>query len=427
MRHLIGFLLLTTFLPATARFQEKDAPPPRIALHAARVLDPESGELITDATVLIEGDSIVAVGRNLDLPEDADRIELGDRTLMPGWIDCHVHLGYEIDAQSFIREVRETAVDAAIRGTAHARRTLEAGFTTVRNVGSSGFADVALARAIEAGTVIGPRIIPAGHAIGITGGHADVTGFAPGILELDPEHGIADGVDQCIRATRYQIKHGAKVIKIVATAGVLSFEDSVGAQQMSDEEIAAVVEEAGRHGIKVCAHAHGKAGILAAVRGGVASIEHGSLLDEEVAREMIARGTYLVPTTGLVDLLDLSILPEHIANKAREVLPLAVRGVETAVRMGVPIAFGTDAAVIPHGINAKEFAALVARGMSPLDAIRTATVNAADLLGRPDLGNLRPGSRADLVAVEGNPLEDITATERVGFVMKGGKVAFRRP
>lgn len=422
MRKLLAASPLLALSSSLCFAQEEAAAPQPVALTAARVLNPATGEVLANATVLVEGDTITAVGVDVEVPAGVERIELGDSTLMPGWIDCHVHLGSELDAQSFIRTVRETPVDDAIRGVMHAKRTLEAGFTTVRSAGCSGFTDVALARAIDAGEIAGPRILPAGHALGITGGHGDVTGFAPGILELDPEHGVADGPDAFVRAARYQIKHGAKVIKIIATAGVLSFEASVGAQQMSEEEIRAVVEECHRHGVKVLAHAHGKEGILAAVRGGVDSIEHGSLLDEEVAQAMLEHGTFLVPTTGLVELIDISVLPPPIAAKAREVLPLAVHGVETAIRMGVPIALGTDAAVIPHGVNAVEFVALVKRGMSPLNALRTGTTNASKLLGRPDLGHLEPGSKADLVAVPGDPLEDITTTQHVSFVMKGGEV-----
>jgi imidazolonepropionase-like amidohydrolase len=391
-------------------------------IRAARVLEPVAGVVLENAAVLVRNDEIVSFGTGLSLPEGAQLIDLGDSTLMPGWIDCHVHLGYQIDADTFSRETRDTAVHDAIRATGHARTTLEAGFTTVRNVGSRGFVDVALARAIDRGKVIGPRVIPAGHALSITGGHGDVTGHAPGILEMSPEQGVADGADAFTRATRYQIKHGAEVIKIIATAGVLSFEKGVGAQQMSMDELQAVVQEAARHGVKVCAHAHGKAGIMAAVQAGVDSIEHGSLIDQKIAAEMIKRGTYLVPTTVIPDLLDLSVLPEHIANKARDVLPKAIEGVKTAIRMGVPIAFGTDAAVIPHGQNAKEFAALVKRGLSPMQALQSATLNAARLLGRDDLGRLAAGCKADLVAVPGNPLTDITRTESVNFVMKGGKI-----
>ena len=391
-------------------------------LQAARVFDPATGTLHHNAAVLVRGDSIVDFGTDLEVPAGAAVIDLGDSTLMPGWIDCHVHLGYELDANSFDRAVRETDLDAAIRATVHASKTLMAGFTTVRNAGSNGFLGVSLARAIDAGVIPGPRVIPAGHALSITGGHGDVTGFAPGILEAGPEQGVADGADAFTKAARYQIKHGAKVIKIMATAGVLSFEDSVGAQQMSAEEMTAVVEEAARHGIRVCAHAHGRDGILAAVRAGVASIEHGSMVDEVIAREMIRRGTWLVPTTALAEMIDTTILPPQLAAKAKAILPLAKDAVSLAISMGVPIAFGTDAAVIPHGQNAKEFAALVSRGMSPAAALQSATISAAQLLDRADLGRLSAGCKADLVAVPGNPLEDITATERPNFVMKGGQV-----
>jgi imidazolonepropionase-like amidohydrolase len=418
----VALSLLLTLPLCFAQAPEADS---TVFIRAARVLDPVAGVVLEDAAVLIHNDEIISFGTDLRIPEGAQLIDLGDSTLMPGWIDCHVHLGYQIDAETFGRETQDTAVHDAIRATGHAKITLEAGFTTVRNVGSRGFVDVALARAIDRGEVVGPRVIPAGYALSITGGHGDVTGHAPGILEMGPEQGVADGADAFTRATRYQIKHGAEVIKIIATAGVLSFEKGVGAQQMSRDELQAVVEEAARHGVKVCAHAHGKAGIMAAVKAGVDSIEHGSLIDEKIAAEMIKRGTYLVPTTVIPELLDLSVLPEHIANKARDVLPKAVEGVKTAIRVGVPIAFGTDAAVIPHGQNAKEFAALVKRGFTPMQALQSATINAAKLLGRDDLGRLTAGCQADLVGVPGNPLSDITRTESVNFVMKGGRV-FKR-
>jgi imidazolonepropionase-like amidohydrolase len=231
-----------------------------------------------------------------------------------------------------------------------------------------------------------------------------------------------DGPDQVTQAVRYQLKHGAKVIKICATAGVLSFEESVGAQQMSDEEMAAAVGEAKRHGVKVAAHAHGTAGIKAAIRAGVASIEHGSMLDDETFALMKQRGTYLVPTTYLADAIDLAVLPPVFRTKAENVLPLARASLTRAIRAGVKIAFGTDAAVIPHEHAVREFNSLVQRGMSPLEALRAGTVNAADLLGTPDRGRLAAGLLADIVAMPGNPLEDIRATERVTFVMKGGRV-----
>lgn len=397
----------------------------RVVVTADRMLDVESGRLVRPAVVVVEGSRIVAVNPP-QLPEGAKTIALGDVTLLPGLIDTHTHLTSDLEGDWVNRSVRSTAADAALRGARNARRTLMAGFTTVRDVGAGGFSDVALMRAIDARFVDGPRIIPAGHSISATGGHCDATGFAPGVAERGPEGGIADGADEVLRAIRYQAKHGAKVTKICATAGVLSFEATVGAQQMSDEEIRTAVEEAARHGMKVAAHAHGTEGILAAVRAGVASIEHGSLLSDEVIREMKARGTYLVPTTHLADAIDLAQLPPPIRAKAEWVLPRAKASVEKAIASGVRVAFGTDAGVFPHGENAKEFASLVARGMTPVEAVRSATMHAADLLGVDDRGVIAAGRLADLIAVRGNPLDDVTLLEDVVFVMKDGEV-FARP
>lgn len=393
-------------------------------VRAARMLDVVRGEMVTNPVVVIDGSRIVRVGGAV--PAGATVIDLGAVTLLPGFIDAHTHLSYDISGDWVNRPVRELAGEAALRGAHNASLTLRAGFTTVRDVGSGSFVDVALMRAIDQGLVEGPRIIPAGHSLGITGGHCDVTGYIPGVLELGPEEGVADGVDGVLRAVRYQIKHGAKVIKICATAGVLSFEGPVGAQQFSEEEMRAIVEEAARHGLKVAAHAHGAEGIKAAVRAGVASIEHGSLLDDEGIQLMKERGTYLVPTTHLADVIALDQLPPPIRAKAEYVLPLAKANLRKAIAAGVKIAFGTDAAVYPHGDNAKEFAALVDRGMTPLEALRAGTVRAADLLGTPDRGAIAPGMLADLVAVRGDPLADIRATEQIAFVMKGGAVVVRR-
>ncbi len=389
-------------------------------LHAARLLDVVRGQLVSPALVVVRDDRIERVGG--ETPAGARVVDLGDVTLLPGLIDAHVHLTGDLEGEWVTRPVRETAADEALRGARNARATLLAGFTTVRNVGAGGFADVALMRAIDAGLVDGPRIVPAGHAIGITGGHCDATGWAPGVLERGPESGIADGPDQVLRAVRYQIKHGARVIKVCATAGVLSFDATLGAQQLSEEELRAAVEEAARHGLKVAAHAHGTEGIKAAVRAGVASIEHGSLLDDEAIALMKRNGTYLVPTAHLLDVIPLDRLPPPLRAKAEQAIPLARASHRRAIQAGVKIAFGTDAAVYPHGDNAKEFAVYVGYGMRPLDAIRTATVNAADLLGVGDRGTIAPGKLADLVAAPGNPLQDVRALERVSFVMKGGKI-----
>lgn len=403
------------------------------AVRADRILDIETGELHEQAFVIVsEGriDTVLHTGIAdglFDGPVEISLdgmtvLDLGDVTLLPGLIDAHTHLTGDLEGDWVHRGITEGVADAALRGARNASLTLRAGFTTVRDVGSGGFADVSLMHAIERGFVEGPRIVPAGHSLGITGGHADVTGYKPGVEEKGPESGIADGVDEVVAAVRYQIKHGAKVIKTCATAGVLSFEGPVGAQQYSYEELKAMVDEAARHGLKVAAHAHGTEGILAAVKAGVASIEHGSILDDEAIRLMKERGTYLVPTTYLADAIDLEILPAPIRTKAEHVLPLAKQSVSNAIAAGVKIAFGTDAGVYPHGLNARELSSLVERGMTPLQALRSATIHAADLIGLDDRGRIAEGLLADLIAVPGNPLDDVSVTERVVFVMKGGEV-----
>ena len=390
-------------------------------VRAARMLDVVKGELVTPAVVVIERGRIRSVGPE-EVPAGARTVDLGEVTLLPGLIDTHTHLTIDIAGDWVTRSVRELPADAALRGARNARVTLLAGFTTVRDVGAAGFADVSLMKAVDAGLAAGPRILPSAHAIGITGGHCDDTGWAPGVNELGPKQGVADGPEEAVKAVRYQIKHGARVIKVCATAGVLSFDATLGAQQLSDAELQAIVQEAGRHGLKVAAHAHGREGIKAAVRAGVASIEHGSMIDDEAAALMKQRGTYLVPTAYLLGTFKFESLPPPIAAKARQVIPMAQESHRRAVRAGVKIAFGTDAAVSPHGDNAKEFAVYVGYGMRPLEAIRAATINAADLLGVTDRGTIAPGKLADLIAVRGNPLEDVRVLERVTWVMKGGQV-----
>ena len=393
--------------------------PQPIVVKAARMLDVSAGRIVPNASIVIQGDKIVTVNP-ATLPTGASVIDLGDVTLLPGFIDAHTHLSSEISATSFSEAVRLTESDFAFKAVANALKTVRAGFTTVRDFG--GDVTVALGKAVEAGLVVGPRVVPSRNPLGITGGHCDVTGYAPGVRELGPEDGVADGPWEVVQAVRYQIKHGAQVIKTCATAGVLSLEGPVGAQQYSYEELKAMVDEAARHGIRVAAHAHGTEGIKAAVRAGVASIEHGSMLDDEAIAMMKQNGTYLVPTSYLVDRINLAVLPPLVRRKAETVLPLARESLKKAIASGVKIAFGTDAAVYPHGENAKEFAVYVKLGMTTIDAIRSATLAAADLLGVKDRGAIEPGKLADLVAVPGNPLTDITATERVSWVMLGGKV-----
>nr|MBA3890173.1 amidohydrolase family protein [Gemmatimonadaceae bacterium] len=396
---------------ATAGSQERP-----VVVRAARMLDVAAGRIVPDAVVVVQGGRITAIGGAS--PAGAETIDLGDVTLMPGLIDMHTHLTIDIEGNWVLRAVQTTAADDALRGARNARRTLEAGFTTIREAGSSGFVDVALMRAIDAGMIPGPRIIPAGHSIGITGGHCDATGFAPGLLEGDWRSGVADGVDDVLRATRHQIKHGAKVIKLCATAGVLSFEESVGAQQMTEAEMHAAVEEAARHGMKVMAHAHGTEGIKAAIRAGVASIEHGSLLDDEAIEMFKARGVWLVPTEHLADAIALDALPAPIRAKAESVLPRMRASHRRAIAAGVKVALGSDAGVYPHGQNGQEVVVYTRLGMTPIEAIRAATTSAAELLGVEDRGTIAVGRLADLIAVPGNPLQDITAMGRVQFVMK---------
>ena len=402
-------------------------------LVARAYVDVQAAELVSPARILV----VDGVIRALDAkrpPEGAKVVELGDRVLLPGLMDMHTHLDLDFETGSFDVVVKESGSEGALRGAKNARETLLAGFTTVRNVGqvhpTLDLVDVALARATAQGWIPGPRIVPAGHMISILGGHGDLAmaeGLAEGILELSPAHGVVAGADDARRAARFQIKHGAKVLKIHATAGVLSLEDAVGAQQLTAVEMRAVVEEANLHGIPVAAHAHGVEGIKAAIRAGVSSIEHGSILDEEAIRMMIERDVVLVPTHGLMATLPLDELPPKKRAKAEYVAPRAKKWLERAIQAGVRIAVGTDSPLIPHGDNALELVALVERGMTPADALRAATIVPAALIRRDDLGELRPGKLADIIAVDGDPLSDITATQRVRFVMKGGKIHRRDP
>ena len=398
------------------------AQPAPVVVRAARMLDVASGEMVRDAVVVVEGGKITAV-KPPSVPAGTKVIDLGDVTLLPGLTDVHTHLTADNEGDIVNQPVHETALDGVLRGVVNAKKTLLAGFTTVRDVGNAGeFADVALMHAIEKGWIPGPTIIPAGHALGITGGHCDATGFIPGVLQMTPEEGVADGVDAVIRAVRYQAKYGAKVIKICATAGVFSFDSTVGAQQYSYEEMRAIVEEARRHGLKVAAHAHGTEGIIAASKAGVASIEHGTILNEEAVRVLKQNGTFLVPNPFIFDHIDSSKLPPVIRAKEESLKPLEKRSLSLALAAGVKLAFGTDAAVIPHGMNGKQFYSLVTRGVKPLEAIRMATVDAAELIGLDDRGTIEKGKVADLIAVKGNPLEEIRVLERPVWVMKGGVV-----
>jgi imidazolonepropionase-like amidohydrolase len=402
-----------------------------VLVRAARLLDVEQGRTIAPASLLVEAGRIVAVNPSVP-PPDVEVLELGNRTLMPGRIDAHVHLtGSDTNFRQQV--LTESSAKNALRGAVNARLTVLAGFTTVRDlaqlVPTIELTTVALSEASAAGWIVGPDIVAVGHALSITGGHIDPAMFvssAEGVLQLSPEQGVADGVDEVVRATRFQIKHGARAIKISATAGVMSLESSVGAQQYTEEGMRAAVEEAERHGIGVAAHAHGTEGINAAIRAGVASIEHGSLLDDESIGLMKANGTFLVPTTGLADIIQLDGLPTPVRRKAEYIMPMAKENISKAIRAGVKIAMGSDAPLIPHGENAREIYAMVERGMSAADALRAATINGAELLRLDDRGRLAEGLRADVIAVDGDPLVEIESLSSVSFVMKEGEI-LKRP
>ena len=406
-----------------------------VAIKAARLIDGTGAPPVTNAVVIVTDNKITAVGdaRSVRIPSAAKVIDLGDVTLLPGFIDAHTHLIGRVlgDPDGDNAAVRDYEGFGAILGVPHARDTLMAGVTSVRNVGASGpFNDVALRKSIDEGWVPGPRMQTAGHSLGITGGHCDTNGYRPGIIDRSIEAGIANGPDEIRAAVRYQVKYGADVIKTCATGGVLSEVAAVGTTQYSFEEMKALVDEARQHERKVAAHAHGTEGIKIASRAGVASIEHGSFLDEEGARLMKERGTYLVPTLMAAEAVERAakdgVLKGLRAQKALLAAASMRRAIKLAVSTGVPIAFGTDAGVIPHGTNAREFFLLVDwGGMSNMDAIVT-TLNSAKLLGwDKNLGSLTAGKWADIVAVSGDPLKDIRATEKVVFVMKNG-VVYRR-
>ncbi|MFC8517127.1 amidohydrolase family protein [Streptomyces sp. NPDC057257] len=405
-------------------------PKPPVHLRAARLLDIDKGELVEPGDLLVEGERIAAVGP-ATVPSDAVVIDLGDVTLLPGLMDMEVNLFLGgPDHRSPLIPVQEDPAVRTLRAVANAGRTLRYGWTTVRNLGlfvqtGGVLLDVALKKAIDLGWVDGPRIVPAGHAIAPTGGHLDPTmfqAFAPGVLPLTVEEGIANGVAEVRKAVRYQLKYGARVIKVCASNGVMSHTGPAGAQQYSDEELRAIVDEAHRAGVKVAAHCMGDTAIRAAVEAGIDCIEHGFLAGDATLDLMAERGTFLVATTYLTEGMNTAHADPELQAKAAEVFPRARESTARAIRRGVKVALGTDAPAIPHGRGAKELLALVDRGMRPIDALRAATVVAADLIDTADRARLEPGLLADIIAVPGNPLTDIGVTQDVRFVMKGGEV-----
>ncbi|HET9986517.1 MAG TPA: amidohydrolase family protein [Longimicrobiales bacterium] len=418
-------IVLTPLRPVAAQAPAAGGTPHTIAIRAARLIDPKSGTVVANPVVVVEGDKIVAVGPGLAVPRGAEVVDLGAATLLPGLIDCHTHVTSQ--PGDYMEDLfRKTPIDVAVTAHIYARRTLEAGFTTIRDVGAAEFIDVALRNAINRGDIPGPRMQVATLTVGATGGHGDVVGFSP-YLKFGSFSGIADGPDEIRKLIRFEVKNGADVIKLLASAGVLSEEESVGAPQFSQEEMNVVVQEAAMWGRKVAAHAHGTEAIKRAVRAGVASIEHGSILDDEAIQLMKEHGTYLVADIYNDDYILAEYArmgyPQKIIDKEKLVGRTQRESFRRAAQAGVKIAFGTDAGVYPHGWNAKQFAKMVQWGLTPMQAIQAATVNAADLLGWSDkVGAVAPGLFADLVAVEGDPLKDVTELERVKWVMKGGTV-----
>jgi len=413
----LGILILTVTIAAQTA-------PKKVVIHAGHLLDVKSGQMLANQQIVIEGDKIVSVGPTGAAPAGAQVIDLPNATVLPGLIDAHTHLtgdpknfGYESLGISTPRE--------ALIGAKNAKITLEAGFTTVRNVGAGGFSDVALRDAINAGDVPGPHMMVSGPPLGITGGHCDENLLAPEFhYSAD---GVADGIDAVQHRVRENIKYGADVIKICATGGVMSKGDDPNASQYTLEEMKAIVADAHRLGRKVAAHAHGAQGVSWASEAGVDSVEHGHLMDENSIATLKKNGTYLVPTLYLTEWwaenMDRMNAPDYLKTKMKMVSQSSEKIAQKAIAAGVKIGLGTDAAVYPHGLNAHELAVYVKLGMTPIQAIRTATVNDADLLGWSDkVGSIEPNKWADIIAVDGDPTQDVTILQHVKFVMKSGEV-----
>jgi imidazolonepropionase-like amidohydrolase len=427
---MVGWAALVLVCTSIVAAQTPTVPPKVVAVRAARLIDPKAGASLANPIVLIEGDKVKAVGANVAIPQGAEVVDLRGSTLLPGLIDCHTHITFQPTGY-YEDTFRRSPVDLAVMAHVYAKRTLEAGFTTVRDVGAAEYVDIALKRAIDKGDVEGPRMIPAALAISSTGGHGDLTGFSP-YVRIENVSGVADGVDAIRKLVRTNVKYGAEIIKVLAGGGVLSEEEQVGGPQFSQQELNALVDEAAMWGRKVAAHAHGAEPIKRAIKAGVVSVEHASLIDEDGIRLAKERRTYLVFDIYNDDFIIAEYArlgyPEKIMDKERQVARRQRENFRTALHAGVKLAFGTDAGVYPHGWNAKQFATMVQWGMTPMQAIQSATTEAADLIGWTGrVGEVTPGAYADLIAVDGDPLSDVSTLEHVAFVMKGGVVVKAPP
>jgi imidazolonepropionase-like amidohydrolase len=431
------FLVLVAFASATATH----AADKTIVLKAARLFDGKSKALVQNGVVIVQGNKIVDAGSNLSAPSDAQVIDLGDATLSPGFMDGHTHLTLDFSGNYNERRLKEIDLNVseqAIIATKHARATVEAGFTTVRDlgsrfVGSKEMVDVALRNSINKGVIVGPRMLVATFGIGATGGHFDPSsGFRDMLFGREPDFsdGIADGPDAVRRAVRFEVKNGADVIKAAVSGGVLSLADEVDTPQFTPAEMAALVDESHRLRKKVAVHCHGDQAAKEAIEAGVDSIEHGSFLKPETLTLMKSKGTYLTPTLMATEWIlgKIDNYPPALQAKAKAAGAARSEMFRNAAKMGIKISFGTDAAVFPHGQNAKEFKLMVDLGLPPIEALKTATGNAADLFGiAQKVGTLEKGKLADVIAMPGDPTADITATERVSFVMKEGKIIRNGP
>jgi imidazolonepropionase-like amidohydrolase len=435
--HAVLFLCLVVWFPAMVRGQgvtaAQSAPARIFVLKAARMFDGKSNAIVKPGLVVVSGGRIVGVGAGAAIPAGAETIDLGDATLLPGFIDAHTHLtmNYREDyTKAMLDGLQKTVPEKAIEATVNARITLLGGFTTVRDVGSSDFLDVGLRNSIDKGIIPGPRMLVCVHAIGATGGHCDETGFRSGVFgkERGPEEGVVNGADQARYAVRLAHKYGATIIKTCATGGVLSLADAVDTPQLTQAELDAIVDEAHALKLKTAAHAHGAEGAKRAIRAGIDSIEHGSFLDDEALDMMKQRGTYYVPTLMAVQGLSEQIakgipIPPAIKVKAEDAIAHIHQTFQRALAKNIKIGLGTDAAVYPHGRNAEEFHQMVDLGMKPLDALKAGTSADADLLGLSSkIGTLEIDKFADVVAVPGDPVENIRQTEHVFFVMKEGVI-----